>query len=252
MNYTLHQLQIFLEVVKQESVTRAAEAMHMTQPALSIQMRNFQQQFDRPLMEVVGRKIYITDFGKEIAEMAGRVVKEAQEIKFQTKEYSGELSGSLKISVVSTGKYVMPYFLAEFLDLHHAVDLQLDVTNKSLVVESLKQNQVDFALVSVRPDRMDLESIDLLENKLYMVGNKEQFDADRPFIFREKGSATRKGMDEFLKSRKNRKRLELTSNEAVKQAVIAGLGYSIIPLIGTKHELENGDLFNYTHGGFAD
>ena len=98
MNYTLHQLLIFLEVVKQQSITKAAAAMYMTQPALSIQLKNFQNQFDIPLTEVIGKQLYITDFGKSIAEIAENVIKEADAIKYKTKEYSDLIAGKLRIS----------------------------------------------------------------------------------------------------------------------------------------------------------
>ncbi len=245
MNYTLHQLQVYLMVVKIKSVTKAAEALNMTQPALSIQLKNFQQQFEYPLTEVIGRKLFVTDFGYKIAEIAERVINESEELKYQTKAYGGIVSGKLRISSVSTGKYVIPYFLKGFLDENESVELELDVTNKSLVVESLKNNEIDFALVSVKPENLDLEEEGLLDNRLYMVSNTPEFDGKRPYIFRENGSATRAAMDEYLKSEKVEvtKRMELTSNEAVKQALIAGLGYSILPLIGIRNELKNKELF---------
>lgn len=242
MNYTLHQLRVFLEVVRQQSITRAARKMHMTQPALSIQLKNFQLQFDIPLTEVIGKKLYVTDFGHSIAELAENVLREADAIKYKTKEYNGLFTGQLKISSASTGKYVIPYFLSGFLREHVGVDLVLDVTNKTQVVSSLKKNEVDFAVVSVVPDTVNVKEEVLLENRLYLVGNTEHFDKDRPLIFREAGSATRLAMDRYLGAGKRRKRIELTSNEAIKQAVIAGLGYSIIPLIGIKNELANKEL----------
>ena len=104
MNYTLHQLQIFVEVVRQGSVTKAAEAMHMTQPALSIQLKSFQQQFKAPLTEMSGRQLFITDFGYEIAHLAQNVLNETEAIKFKTKAYEGLLTGRLRISSASTGK----------------------------------------------------------------------------------------------------------------------------------------------------
>lgn len=243
MNYTLHQLQVFLEVVRQQSITRAARKMHMTQPALSIQLKNFQLQFDVPLTEVVGKKLYVTDFGRSIAELAENVLREADAIKYKTREYQGLFTGQLKISSASTGKYVIPYFLSGFLREHDGVDLVLDVTNKTQVVSSLKKNEVDFAVVSVVPDDVRVKEEVLLENRLYLVGNTEHFDQDRPLIFREAGSATRLAMDRYLGTGKQRKRIELTSNEAIKQAVIAGLGYSIIPLIGIKNELASKELY---------
>jgi DNA-binding transcriptional LysR family regulator len=242
MNYTLHQLLIFLEVVKQESITKAAAAMYMTQPALSIQLKNFQNQFDIPLTEVIGKQLYVTDFGKSIAEIAENVIKEADAIKYKTKEYSDLLAGKLRISSASTGKYVIPYFLSGFQRKYPAIDLILDVSNKTKVVQNLKDNEIDFALVSVVPKGIDIEEELLLENKIFKLSNKNVSTKDSPLIFREDGSATRMAMDQYYKKVKERKSIKLTSNEAVKQAVIAGLGNSLIPLIGIKNELSNEEL----------
>ena len=116
MNYTLHQLRIFQKVAEYESITKASEELHLTQPAVSIQLKNFQEQFPIPLTEVVGRKLYITDFGKEIADAAEKILNEAEAINYKTLPFKGVLAGRLKISVVSTGKYVMPYFLSDFME----------------------------------------------------------------------------------------------------------------------------------------
>ncbi len=242
MNYTLNQLQIFLEVVRQKSITRAAEEMHMTQPALSIQLKNFQNQFNIPLVEIIGKKLYVTDFGKSIAEIAQNIINEANTIKYKTKEYSGLMTGKLRISSASTGKYVVPYFLSKFLREHPGIDLTLDVSNKMTVLKNLLDNQIDFALVSKLPPKLAIEEEVLVENKLYLIGNSKKIDNDKPLIYREEGSATRMAMNEYFKIGKERKSMELTSNEAVKQALIAGLGYSILPLIGIKNELSNGEL----------
>jgi len=254
MNYTLNQLQIFLKVVQTQSVTKASEELHLTQPAVSIQLKNFQDQFDIPLTEVVGRKIYITDFGREIGEAAENVVNQVYAINYKTLAYKGQLTGRLKISIVSTGKYVMPYFLADFMKQHDGIELMMDVTNKNKVVESLENNEVDFALVSILPNTLNIEKFDLLQNKLFLVGSAEtklkkaastkEIFKDLPLIFREKGSGTRQTMENFFE-RNNisvLKKMELTSNEAVKQALLAGLGYSIMPLIGIKNELHNNEL----------
>jgi LysR family transcriptional regulator, low CO2-responsive transcriptional regulator len=254
MNYTLNQLRIYLKVAQTGSITKAAEILHLTQPAVSIQLRNFQDQFDIPLTEVIGRRLFITDFGKEIAVAAEKILDEVNNISYKTQAYKGQLTGKLKISVVSTGKYVIPYFLADFLKLHTGVELQLDVTNKSKVIESIEKNEVDFSLVSVLPANLKLEKIELMQNKLFVVGNKElkfsRKEYDKiifetiPIIYREKGSGTRYTMEKFIVRNKLpvHMKMELTSNEAVKQAVIAGLGYSIMPLIGIKNELNNGSL----------
>lgn len=259
MNYTLHQLQVFLKVTQTKSITKAAEELYLTQPAVSIQLRNLQDQFDIPLTEVVGRQLYVTDFGKEIAEAAEAILNEVQAINYKTLAYKGQLSGRLKISSVSTGKYVMPFFLSGFLHEHPGIELSLDVTNKSKVIESLTKNVVDFALVSVLPKGIDIESTPLMKNSLYLVGDEKpkkksytkSFLGEVPLIYREKGSATRLAMENFVdgNSIATSKRIELTSNEAVKQAVIAGLGFSIMPLIGIKNELSNDDLHLYSVKG---
>lgn len=252
MNYTIHQLRIFLKVVETRSITKAAQELYMTQPAVSIQLRNFQDQFDIPLTEVVGRKLYITDFGEEIARNAERVIHELDAINYKTEAYKGLMSGKLSISSASTGKYVIPYYLTGFLEHHRGVDLMLDVTNKSRVVESLKRNEIDFALVSVLPENLVVEEERLIENRLYLIGKDEKPDKSTPLIYREEGSATRLAMEEYFKKQEKkgeRKRMELTSNEAVKQAVIAGLGYSIMPLIGLRNELQNGQLHIYPTRG---
>ena len=254
MNYTLNQLQIFLKIVQTKSITKASEELNLSQPAVSIQLKNLQDQFDIPLTEVVGRKIYITDFGLEIAEAAESVINQVHAINFKTLAYKGQLTGRLKISVVSTGKYVMPYFLTNFMQQHSGIELLMDVTNKNKVVESLENNEIDFALVSVLPNSLHIEKLDLLQNKLYLVGNtettfkktkstKEIFN-DLPLLFREKGSGTRQTMESFIEQNKITalKKMELTSNEAVKQSLLAGLGYSIMPLIGIKNELHNNEL----------
>lgn len=254
MNYTLNQLQIFLKIVENQSITKAAEELYLTQPAVSIQLKKFQDQFAIPLTEVVGRKLYVTDFGKEIAVSAQNVLNEIDAINYKTKSFKGQLAGRLRLSIVSTAKYVMPYFLSGFMRQHSGVDLIMDVTNKTRVVESLEKNEVDFSLVSVLPEKLQLNRVELLQNKLFLVGGsvikrnpklpiKKIFEK-YPLLHREQGSATRDAMENFISQKKlpTYKRIELTSNEALKQALIAGLGYSIMPLIGIKNELKNNDL----------
>ncbi len=253
MNYTLHQLQIFLKVVQMQSITRAANELFMTQPAVSIQLRNFQDQFEIPLTEVIGRQLRVTDFGLEIAAVAERILNEVHTINYYTQTFKGLLAGRLKIASVSTGKYVMPYFLSAFIKQHPGIELTLDVTNKDSVVKSLEAGDADFALVSVLP-KIDVNEEKLLENWLCLTGNREKkwpqkkqspaILKDLPLIYREQGSATRAAMEAFTESKRiaQRKKIELTSNEAVKQAVIAGLGYSIMPVIGIRNELLSGEL----------
>jgi DNA-binding transcriptional LysR family regulator len=175
-------------------------------------------------------------------------------LNYKTLAYKGQLTGRLKISVVSTGKYVMPFFIADFIKQNSGIDLLMDVTNKNKVIKSLENNEVDFALVSILPNTLNIEKLDLLQNKLYLVGsakikikkltNTKEFFQDLPLIFREKGSGTRQAMEGFIEQNNMSvlKKMELTSNEAIKQALLAGLGYSIMPLIGIKNELSTNEL----------
>ena len=253
MNYTISQLKIFLKIVEHGSITKASEELHLTQPAVSIQLKNFQKNFKYALTEIINKKLFVTDFGKEIALAAQNILTELELINYKSVGYNSDLSGKLKLSIVSTGKYIMPYFLAPFLSKYEAVDLELDVTNKSKVVTSLEKNEIDFALVSILPEHIQINKIDLIENQLMLVGNRsivqeieknKRSIASTPLIFREIGSGTRQTMERFIIKNKfeTKKKITLTSNEAVKQAVLAGMGISIMPIIGIKSELASGEL----------
>jgi DNA-binding transcriptional LysR family regulator len=252
MNYTLHQLRIYLKVTETLSITKTAEKLNLTQPAISIQLKNFQDQFDYPLIEIINKKIQVTGLGKEIAIAAESIISEIDNINYKSQNYKNKLAGHLKIAIVSTGKYIMPYFLADYLKQNSGIDLTMDVTNYSKVVSSLLQYEIDFALISHDPDNIKFEKFDFIKNELFLVGNNDAITplkgdktlTDTPFIFREAGSRTRLVMENFISKNKIKikKKIELTSNEAVKQAVIAGLGYSIMPIIGIRNEIENGLL----------
>ena len=254
MNYTLRQLMVFTRICEYKSITKAAESLHMTQPAASIQLRNFQDQFELPLTEIIGRQLYVTPFGDEIYQASMNILEETKKIEQSAMAYQGHLTGVMRMSIVSTGKYIMPHFMTDFLHDHPAVDLVMDVTNKSSVIQSLNENSVDFSLVSILPDALSIEKIELMKNSLYLVGGKDAptvkkaWDPEKlselPMIYREQGSGTRQTMERYLERHgiQPRKKLELTSNEAVKQSVIAGLGYSIIPIIGIRNAIERGDL----------
>ncbi len=262
MNYTLHQLKLFTKIVETKSITKTSEDLFLTQPAVSIQLRNFQNQFEIPLTEIIGRQLYVTEFGIEIASIATKILEDVAEIQYKTLEYKNILAGKLKISVVSTGKYVMPYFLTDFLKKYPDVNLLMDVTNKQKVIKSLEKNEVDFALISVMPNDIKIESEVLLENKLFLIGSKKNdfntsvstknIISSIPLIYREEGSGTRHIMEKYFEKNniKTKMKMQLTSNEAVKQALIAGLGYSIMPLIGCKNELNDDQLQIIPVSGF--
>jgi DNA-binding transcriptional LysR family regulator len=249
MNYTLHQLRIFVKVCELQSITKASEALYLTQPAISIQLKKLQDGFEIPLTEVIGRQLYVTEFGERIRELAENILERVDQIEEATDQYKGILTGHIKIASASTGKYVIPYFLTGFMRKHPGVNISIDVTNKTKVVESLQQNTVDFAMVSVIPQNLNLLGLPLIANELYLVSAEdypglpkrmtpEKLSA-HTLIFREKGSATRSAMKTYLNKHQLavKRSMELVSNEAVKQAVRAGLGLSIMPLIGIRSEL---------------
>jgi DNA-binding transcriptional LysR family regulator len=206
------------------------------------------------LTEVINKRIYITDFGIEIATTANKILDQVSEIQHKKALYQGKLTGKLKIAVVSTGKYVIPYLLTDFLKKNPHVELILDVSNRESVIKNLEQNEVDFVLMTRLPDHLNLDSIILMTNKLIFVGpkgsylqykkKKNKFFQDLPLIFREPGSATRKAMEDFVEQTKlpTEKNITLTSNEAVKQSIISGIGCSLVPLIGIKNEIMLGQI----------
>lgn len=261
MNYTLHQLRVFECVSRLSSITKAALELHLSQPAVSIQLGNFQAQFELPLTEQVGRNIIITPFGAEIARAAQVILDQVENITHKVLAHKGLLSGKLRVSVVSTGKYVMPYFLSPFLREHPGIELSMDVTNRSTVLRSLAQNDFDFALVSILPNNLDVKYSTFMNNELHLVGRPDlnqhgktgdQILRTESLIFREPGSGTRSTMERFLEKKKIvvRKGLELATNEAIKQALLAGLGYSVMPLIGIRQEIKENKLEIIPVNGF--
>jgi DNA-binding transcriptional LysR family regulator len=255
MNITLHQLKVFSMVVEKKSITKASEALNMTQPAVSIQLKKLQDQFDIPLTEIIGRQLYITDFGNEVHRIGEKILAEMDTIQYKMLAYKGILAGKLRLSVVSTGKYVLPYFLTGFLKANPAVEVSVDVANRSKIIQSLEDNEVDLSLVSVLPSQLEVMEEIIMPNRWYLVAPKDyplaaQRSLDKsvfgniPLIFREEGSGTRHMMQEYF-SRANitpKPSLELAGDEAVKQAVIAGLGLSILSILTLKNELKQKEL----------
>ncbi|MBA4305048.1 MAG: LysR family transcriptional regulator [Sphingobacteriaceae bacterium] len=255
MHYTLHQLQVFLKVAELGSVSKAAEALHLTQPAVSMQLRKLQEQFALPLTEIVGRQLYLTEFGQEIATAARPILEQVHAINYKTLAYQGQLTGQLRIMSVSTGKYIMPYLLSDFLYRNPGIELQYQVTNKQQVLEALEQNIIDLALVSLVPAHLALEKLELVPNELRLVASPllleraqtngwQELLERQPLLFRESGSGTRQLMEAWLQGRgwSQPHRFELGSNEAIKQAVLAGLGCSVMPLLGIKGEVQRGEM----------
>lgn len=252
MDFNLRQLQLFCKVVELKSVTKASIELDITQPAISIQLKKLQENFDISLTEVIGKQLFITDFGMAFYHQSREILKQVEEFKYSLESYNSVLSGKLKISTVSTGKYIMPFYLKQFLDLHQKVELRLDVSNRKQVIADLMNHEIDFALVSVLPNEKDFEEEILMKNPLYLIGPKksliknsaiEQLN-EYPLIYREEGSGTRIVMQKHFEqiNFSPKIKMELTSNEAVKQAVIAGLGYSMLSLLSIKNELKQKEL----------
>ncbi|MEO1628587.1 MAG: LysR substrate-binding domain-containing protein, partial [Bacteroidota bacterium] len=171
------------------------------------------------------------------------------QIKSSVDQYKGILSGQIKIASASSGKYVIPYFLTGFMRKHPGVSISIDVANKTKVVEKLQENSIDFAMISVIPSNLSLNCIPLIRNELQLVASADYPGINKrmplkklnthTLIFREKGSATRAAMENYLQKNQvqTKRSMYLVSNEAVKQAVKAGLGLSIMPLVGIRSEL---------------
>ena len=263
MNITLHQLKSFQAVAKFQSITKAADEMNMTQPAVSIQIKNLQEQFSVPLTEIIGKKIHITEFGQELVDTADRIFAEVDSIETKMLELKGLLGGKIRISSVSTGKYIIPYLMSDFMKLHPHVDISLEVSNRYNVLTHLQENSTDLALVSIMPDDLDLESISIAENNWYLACSfdkvetyKEAIEKGKwskvPMILREKGSGTRTAMEKFFADLdiSIESKMELATNEAVKQAVMAGLGVSVLSNFSMTPELKDKRLTIIDYPGF--
>jgi DNA-binding transcriptional LysR family regulator len=252
MDFSLRQLQLFCSVVEHASITKASIELDLTQPAISIQLKKLQANFELPMIEILGKKVVITDFGRSFYAQAKDILSKVEDFKYGIESLNGILSGKLKISTVSTGKYIMPFYLKNFLDKNKQVDLKLDVSNRKQVIADIMNHEIDFALVSVLPNEEQFHELILMKNPLYLIGPKSKliknFDSksskEYPLIYREEGSGTRLVMQRHFESinYSPKIKMELTSNEAVKQAVIAGLGYSMLSLLSIKNELIQKEL----------
>lgn len=253
MHFTLHQMRVFQAVAETGSVTRAGDMLYLSQPAVSVQLRNFARCFERPLYEWVGKKLVLTELGERVLEDSREILARAGQLGEQ--ERTEGVSGRIAIASVSTGKYLLPRFLADFSASHPAVALQLTVTNRQMVLQALAEGEIDYAFVSRMPGHLECEFIELLPNRLFIVApagwgipkDPEALDnwlEESPFIMREPGSGTRQAMERYLERRgiSPRSPFELATNEAVKQAVVAGMGISLMAEAGFQAELRLGQI----------
>lgn len=250
MNFTLHQLNVFGMVARHKSMTEAARQLHMTQPAVSIQIKQLQEAVDIPLVEVVGRKLYLTEAGKKLYQAYQAVDQELESFDAAISQLKGGLKGTLNISCASTAKYFLPYLLGEFKNRYPQVDIALKVTNRNEVLRHLSQNEYDLAVLSQVPEDSSTTAIPFLDNPLIIgapvdhpLAKTNDVSLDQlqgqPFIYREKGSGTRMVMEEYLRDNgiSPIPTMELGTNEAVKQAIRAGIGLSIVSELSLANEV---------------
>ena len=243
MHFTLQQLKLFEAVSRNASYTRAAEELHLTQPAVSIQIKRLEEQMGLPLFEVVGKKIFATAAGKTMYEASCDILTRAEELKNSIETLKGEVKGPLQLSVVTTSKYFMPHLLGTFLAKYPEAEPKLVFTNRSKVIQRLHNNEDDFVVMGQIPDDEKLETYPFLENILVPVAHPNhplarkknislQVLARERFLERETGSGTRLVFDRLLKKKgmEVEPYMELGSSEAIKQGVMAGLGLAVLSL----------------------
>jgi DNA-binding transcriptional LysR family regulator len=251
MNMTFRQLRLFLALADTGSVSGAARALHVTQPTASMQLKDMNESVGLPLYEVVSKKVYLTDIGQELAKTA-RVMAQAWDAFEQEADGARGLTrGKLRVAVVSTAQYFMPRLLGSFCARHPAIDVSLEVLNRDGVVQRLRENMDDLYIMSMPPADMDLSDDIFMTNPIVVVAPADDLLAvrssvpldalrSRRFILRERGSGTRMAADQHFRSHRFRPdiRLELGSNEAIKEAVAGGLGIALL----SRHALHGLDV----------
>ena len=253
MNITFRQLRLFQALADAGSVSAAAKAMHVTQPTASMQLKEVSQAVGVPLYEVIGKKVYLTDMGKELAATARAMALAWESFEQSVDAVKGLSRGKLRVAVVSTAKYFMPRLIGSFCRKYPAVDVSLEILNRDGVVSRLQNNLDDLYIMSMPPSNMDLHDEVLMPNPIVVIaatadplcqGDRVPLKAlqHSRFILREPGSGTRMAADQHFRKKKFRPdvRLELGSNEAVKESVAGGLGVGIV----SRHALHGLDKEN--------
>ncbi|MCB5205805.1 LysR family transcriptional regulator [Methylovorus mays] len=243
MNVTFRQLRLLLALADTGSVTAAARRMHITQPTASMQLKELASTVGLPLFEVIAKKIHMTEVGLELANSARIMAAEWETFEQKVMALKGVTRGRLKIAVVSTAKYFVPRVLGSFCQRYPEIDIALEVLNREGVIERLEKNMDDMYIMSRPPLHIEIEDEVFMPNPLVIIANKahplahqphitlDQLSQDR-FILREMGSGTRMACDMHFKDMKFTPniRLELGSNEAIKEAVASDLGIGVISI----------------------
>lgn len=240
MNATFRQLRLFLALAEHGSITAAAEACHVTQPSVSMQLRELTDSVGVPLYELIGRRIHLTEAGKALAQTARAMLDEWLAFEQTIHAMKGLEQGRLRVALVSTAKYFVPRLLGNFCQEHPNIEIALEILNRDGVVARLRENRDDLYIMSTPPENLDLEQRVFMLNPLVVIAPQNHPLQSRPvtladlaeerFILRERGSGTRLACDAHFASQAfaPKVRLELGSNEAIKQAVAGGLGLAVI------------------------
>jgi len=241
MQPTLHQLKVFETAARHQSFTRAAEELFLSQPTVSIQMKQLAQTVGLPLFEKLGKQLFLTDAGQALLETCHDIFDRLEQYETLVADMQGMTKGKLKLAAVTTTKYFVPRLLGPFCRLYPGIDVSLKVTNHQELEERMAVNQDDLYILSQPPEHLNLHVQPFLENPLVVVaaadhplagkrGLSIQCLSDLPFIIREPGSGTRQAVQELFSEHKVgvKLRLERGSTEAIKQAVAGGLGISVL------------------------
>lgn len=241
MNFTFRQLKLFLALADSGSVSSAAKRMHVTQPTASMQLKEISQTVGLPLYEIIGKKVHLTEVGKELASTAREISKSLESFEQKTDDFKGLFRGKLRIAVVSTAKYFIPRVVGSFCKQHPHIDVALEILNRDGVVSRLRESRDDLYIMSLPPNDLELHDDVLMPNPIVVIAAQSDELARQSsislkelrghrFILREGGSGTRMTCDQYFKRKKFEPnvRLELGSNESVKEAVAGGLGLGLI------------------------
>lgn len=255
MNVTLRQLKIFAAVAGNGSFTRAAKHLNLTQPAVSMQVKQLENQIGMPLFEQVGKKIFLTEAGEEVHHYSRAVTRQLDEMEATLNSLKGLDSGRLRISIVATANYFAPRLIGAFSDIFPGISVSLDVHNRQSLLDKLKENEVDMAIMGRAPADHELEAEMFMENPLVIIAPPDHPLAggtdiplkrleDEIFLVRESGSGTRRAMEEFFAQHgiNITTGMEVSSVEAIKQCVQAGLGLGLMSRDAIRMELTLGSL----------
>lgn len=247
---TLRQLEIFEAVARLGSVTRAAEALHLTQPAVSLQVRSLAEAIGRPLTEPVGRGLRLTQAGRDLHETCRDLAAVWSGFEAKLDDEAALRRGTLRVSVVTTAKYFLPKALGLFVQQHPGIEVELEIQNREGVLARLRERVDDLYIMSAPPADLPVEAVPFLDNPLVVVAPRAYRAAREPatfaalaqerFLLREAGSGTRTALEQHLARERIRlaRRMVVGSNEAIKQAVAGGLGLAVI----SRHAVSDADL----------